>query len=186
MRLDAKHVPNPTLNDRLSSTFRLPVGVDIAYVFDIVMTSSRVLHFPIRYCQILENEKILLVLVDQENVCIYLDRFPAMDTAVRGRPIKLLKREKLGRDVLFAFDETKRVLVVCASVKVRHIVGIKKSANLNVLFIFSCNFTYSFSTRPSRRFRDRVAPLISHHGMVSQGPPLYTRPSCVGTKRWFL
>jgi Tol biopolymer transport system component len=101
MRLDAKHVPNPTLNDRLSSTFRLPVGVDIAY------------------CQILENEKILLVLVDQENVCIYLDRFPAMDTAVRGRPIKLLKREKLGRDVLFAFDETKRVLVVCASVKLQ-------------------------------------------------------------------
>jgi hypothetical protein len=117
-QLDTKHVPNSTLNDRLSSTFRLPVGVDIAYGFDIMMTSSRVLRLPIRYCQILENEKFLLVLVDQENVYIYLDRFPAMDTAVRGRPTKLLKRERLGREFLFAFDETKRVLVVCASVMV--------------------------------------------------------------------
>jgi hypothetical protein len=46
-----------------------------------------------------------------------------MEMAVRGKPIKLLNREKLGEDVLFAFDETKRVLVVCASVKVRQMVG---------------------------------------------------------------
>ena len=45
-----------------------------------------------------------------------------MDTAVRGRPIKLLNHEKLGEDVLFAFDESKRVLVVCASVKVLSII----------------------------------------------------------------
>ena len=118
MQLDTKHVPNPTLNDRLSSTFRLPVGVDISYGLDIMIASSQFLHFPVRYCQILENEKLLLVLVDRENIYIYLDRYPAMETAVRGRPIKLLKREKLGEDALFAFDETKRVLVVCASVKV--------------------------------------------------------------------
>ena len=36
----------------------------------------------------------------------------------RERPIKRLNREKLGQDVLFAFDETKRALAVCASKKV--------------------------------------------------------------------
>jgi hypothetical protein len=184
MQLDVKHVPNPTLNDRLSSNFQLPVGVDIAYGFDNDDFVAS-LTFPIRYCQILENERLLLILANQENVYIYLDRFPAMGTAVRGRPIKLLKREKLGRDVLFTFDETKRVLVVCASVKVYHIVGII-CASLNVLFMFSCNFTYLFSTRPSKLSRDRVVPLISHRGMVIQGSPLYTRPSCVGMKRWSL
>jgi hypothetical protein len=41
-----------------------------------------------------------------------------MNMAIQDKPIKILKREKLGQDVLFAFDETKRALAVCASIKV--------------------------------------------------------------------
>jgi hypothetical protein len=47
-----------------------------------------------------------------------------MNLAIRReRPIKNLKREKLGDDVLFAFDETKRSLAVCASTKVFLFIG---------------------------------------------------------------
>jgi hypothetical protein len=36
----------------------------------------------------------------------------------RGKAIKSLSRDKLGRGVLFSFDESKRTLAVCASTKV--------------------------------------------------------------------
>jgi hypothetical protein len=37
---------------------------------------------------------------------------------IQGGKFISLNRERLGRDILFAFDETKRTLVACASVKV--------------------------------------------------------------------
>ena len=71
------------------------------------------------FYQLLENEKILLVLLDRDRVAIYLDRLPTINAAIRrDRHIKSLSREKLGDDVLFAFDEGKRSLAVCASSKV--------------------------------------------------------------------
>lgn len=71
------------------------------------------------FCQILENEKLLLILVDRDKVFIYLDRLPAISMTIRRRQaIKRLDRGKLGQDVMFAFDETKRALAVCASKKV--------------------------------------------------------------------
>ena len=71
------------------------------------------------FCQLLENEKLLLILIDRDRVFIYLDRLLEISTTIRRRqPIKRLNLEKLGQDVLFAFDETKRALAVCASKKV--------------------------------------------------------------------
>jgi hypothetical protein len=76
----------------------------------------------VRFCsfhQILENDKLLLVLLDRDKVSIYLDRLPEMDIVVqRERPNKCLNRERLGEGALFAFDETKRTLVACAPTKV--------------------------------------------------------------------
>jgi len=43
-----------------------------------------------------------------------------MDAALQGtRAIKTLQRNRTGEDVLFAYDEVKRMLVVCAAAKVR-------------------------------------------------------------------
>lgn len=42
-----------------------------------------------------------------------------MDAAIQqARAIKILNRDKMGEDVLFAYDEAKRTLAVCASAKV--------------------------------------------------------------------
>jgi hypothetical protein len=74
----------------------------------------------------LENEKFLLVLANREKFFIFLERLPVLDMAIqRGKPIKSLNRDRLGQDVLFSFDEVKRVLAICASTKVfsRFLVG---------------------------------------------------------------
>ncbi|KAH9014400.1 hypothetical protein EDB85DRAFT_2214278 [Lactarius pseudohatsudake] len=93
MQSNRRHIPRPTVNAQLSSRFYVPIGLDIAF------------H------HLLENEKLLLVLVDREKFSIYLARPAAMDAAIRGHPIKTLNRDKLGlggdSDALFAFDEAK-------------------------------------------------------------------------------
>ena len=74
------------------------------------------------FYQVLENERLLLVFLDLDGgdkVSIYLERLPEMSLAIkRRRVVKSLKRERLGERVLFAFDERKRALAVCASAKV--------------------------------------------------------------------
>lgn len=58
-------------------------------------------------------------MIDKVRVAIYLERLSAMDVAIaRRRPVKVLNREKLEQDILFAYDETKRTLAVCAPNKV--------------------------------------------------------------------
>ena len=74
------------------------------------------------FCQLLDGEKLLLILVDRVKVIVYLERLSAMNIAIqRRRPIKVLSREKLEQDVLFAFDETTRALAVCAPTKVLYV-----------------------------------------------------------------
>ena len=71
------------------------------------------------FYQLLENEKLLLVLASRDKFLIYLERLPVLDAAIqRGKPIKSLNRDRLGRGVLFSLDEAKRSLAVCASTKV--------------------------------------------------------------------
>lgn len=55
----------------------------------------------------------------QEEIRIYLDRIDAIENAVlSGRLTKKLHRHKIGNDFILAFDETKRMLAVCATDKV--------------------------------------------------------------------
>jgi hypothetical protein len=94
--------------------------MNIAYDSDFVISRAYILQDWFSFCQILKDEKLLLVLVDRERVFIYLELLPAIDAAIqRGRPIKCLNREKLGQDILFVYDEMKRTLAVCASKRVR-------------------------------------------------------------------
>ncbi|KAI0250890.1 CHAT domain-containing protein [Lactifluus subvellereus] len=142
LQLDPKYIPKLLVNDRLSSTFRVPSGMDLAFF------------------QILENEKFLLVLLDEDSVSIYLERLSAVDIAVeRNRPIKRLNRQKLGERILFAFDETKRALVVCASTKLH-------------LYMFAFDETF-------RMLHLQGAPLVSNRGMTKKESPSCTWLSAI-------
>jgi len=73
----------------------------------------------VSFYKLLENERLLLILADRDKHAIYLERLTEMDAAVqRAKAIKTLNRKKAGEDVLFSYDEGKRMLAVCASAKV--------------------------------------------------------------------
>jgi hypothetical protein len=137
------------------------------------------------FCQLLESEKLLLILVDPVRVTIYLERLPAMDMAIqRHRPVKVLNREKLEQDILFAFDETKRSLAVCAPNKVR-VVSLTSEFSIS-FFVTSFISTFSSSMRHSRRFRDKEVVLIFPHGIAKLPKlPLRTLPSYAAPRKWF-
>ncbi|KAI9453856.1 hypothetical protein BJY52DRAFT_1189313 [Lactarius psammicola] len=102
MQLNTKHIPTPTINDRFSSSFHLPPWAELAFY------------------RLLENKKLLLVLASRDKFFIFLERLSVLDMAIqRGKSIKSLNRDKLGQRVLFSFDESKRVLAVCASTRLQ-------------------------------------------------------------------
>lgn len=72
------------------------------------------------HIQLLQDDRCLLVTgCADDDTEIYLERFLDMEKAVKERRIKkTLNWSRLGR-VLLAFDETKRMLVVCSIDKVR-------------------------------------------------------------------
>ena len=174
MQSDAKYIPSPIVNDRLSSRFYMSTAMDIAYEFDFVILPAHILQGLFSFCQILKNEKLLLVLVDREWVFIYLEPLPEIDAAIRGsRPIKSFNREKLGQDFLFAYDEMKRTLAVCASKRVRLSRPIYLQSWRGLLFVISYNSTHSFSMRPSKPFRLRGVVSTFPPGIADQGSLFY-------------
>jgi hypothetical protein len=71
---------------------------------------------------LLPKEKCLLVVNDnQKYISVYLEGIVGMDGALkRDRGYKKrIPVEKVGVDVLISYDETKRMLAVCGSTKVR-------------------------------------------------------------------
>ncbi|KAI9437934.1 hypothetical protein BJY52DRAFT_1381767 [Lactarius psammicola] len=103
LQLDPSYVPIPVLNERLSQSFRVP--------------SETV----VKYAHLLEGDRILLCLVDsQGNIGILLDRLNRIGGAIRSRShAKFLNGDKIGQACFFAFDESKRMLAVCASARMQ-------------------------------------------------------------------
>lgn len=72
-----------------------------------------------RHAQLLANDRILLLIDQDEKYALYLDSlFSIGDALQHGRQKKLLYKDKLGGEILLTFDETKRLLVLCAPQKV--------------------------------------------------------------------
>ena len=68
----------------------------------------------------MEGEKLLLVIADRAgNLSVYLEKLEAVDGAIARTRGKLLNREKIGHDFLLAYDESKKMLAVVSSDKVR-------------------------------------------------------------------
>ena len=118
MQLHPEHIPNPIANDRRLGEFHVPLGLRVVYEssFTKLFVSTYALF---SFQRLLENGKLLLVLADRDRHSIYLETLSGMDAAIkRGKATKPLNRDKVGEDVLFAYDEAKRMLTVCASAKV--------------------------------------------------------------------
>ncbi|KAH9059756.1 hypothetical protein EDB87DRAFT_1562790 [Lactarius vividus] len=103
VQLDPSYVATPTLEERLSHSFRV--------------SSSTV----VKYAHLLEGGRILLGLVDpQGNIAIYVESLGRVDTAIQRRSFaKLLHRDKIGETCLFALDESKHTLAVYSSTRMQ-------------------------------------------------------------------
>ncbi|KAJ3555967.1 hypothetical protein NM688_g2284 [Phlebia brevispora] len=96
-QLDQMHVPRPRVYDNSSFTFGLSL-------------SQRILHI-----QLLDGQRCLLVVEDADGVAVYLEQAQHIAAAAERRQCKKqLRRERVGNDVLMAYDESKRMLAVCA------------------------------------------------------------------------
>ena len=71
----------------------------------------------------MQDDRCLLVVECQREVWIFLERVDTINGALHRDPNpafkKKLHREKIGNDFLLAFDESKRMLAVCATDLVR-------------------------------------------------------------------
>ncbi|KAH7910222.1 hypothetical protein BJ138DRAFT_1127056 [Hygrophoropsis aurantiaca] len=98
LQLDPAFIPSPLC--RAAHTFRLPLGHKITHA------------------QLLQGEKLLLVVVDSAgNLLIYLERLSMIDNAIERRRNKVFHQDKIGQEFILAFDESKNMLAVCASAK---------------------------------------------------------------------
>ena len=74
-----------------------------------------------RYAHLLEGGRILLGLVDPHgNIVIYVESLSRIDAAIQRRSFaRLFHKDKIGDTCLFSLDESKRMLAVYSSARVR-------------------------------------------------------------------
>ncbi|GBE82556.1 hypothetical protein SCP_0409400 [Sparassis crispa] len=101
LQLNPSFMPQPSVHERFAHKFHLPLDHEI------------------NHAQLLENEKLLLAITDGHGkLFIYLEAVTELDGAInRGRYKKLLHRDKIGQDFMLTYDESKRMLALCSSMK---------------------------------------------------------------------
>ncbi|KAF9531678.1 hypothetical protein CPB83DRAFT_848544 [Crepidotus variabilis] len=101
LQTDVKFVPTPQITERFSSCFEMPV------------------HYSVLFSQIFAHDKLLLIVDDNQGTfSVYLESVVSIGNAIKAsRPRKVIKQEKTGKDVVIAYDETKRMLALHAVAK---------------------------------------------------------------------
>lgn len=68
-----------------------------------------------RHIYLLENDKCLLILDDQRHhLIVFLEEMNSLDNAIQHNVRKkLVHCDKIGKEVIVAFDERKRMLAIC-------------------------------------------------------------------------
>ncbi|KAJ7066394.1 hypothetical protein C8F01DRAFT_1123111 [Mycena amicta] len=103
-QLDDTFVPTPHVSRGPASTFNLKLD-------------HRILH-----AQLLEKDRLLLILADAALLYIYHESVSVVEHAIsRGRhgAKSVFHRDKIGVDVIFAYDEQKRMLSLCSASSLR-------------------------------------------------------------------
>jgi hypothetical protein len=120
---------------------------------------------------VLENDRVLLVVDDQsDRFKVYLDKISTIGDALQNsRPRKtIFKHDKLGQELLVSFDETRRLLVLCAPQKVVQFLLLSPSS-LTVSLIRSPS-TSLFLMSSSPPYKAGQALLNSEIGTTTMRP----------------
>jgi len=110
-----------------------------------------------RHAQLLSNDKLLLITDDQRGaISIYLDSLSTIGNAVKNRrPRRVIRQDKIGKDINIAFDEIKRMLAlhscskVCLVLYYATILGSENLFRNNSIFLCSTKAMRHFSHGPT-------------------------------------
>ena len=116
MQEDSSHVPLPQIYPNSQSTFILPAATAVLCV------NTRGTCHPMScidktysYFRLLPGARCLLITRDHAGDCrIYMSSIATLQDAVCKRPTKELKRDKIGENIFFSYDESKRTLAICS------------------------------------------------------------------------
>lgn len=88
-----------------------------------VNTLDEVLTFKLcSKAQLLQGNRLLLIVSNQAgDLLVFLDHLHAIDGATKKKPRKLLRYDKIGRNIS-VFDESRRMLMIVSSDKVSYII----------------------------------------------------------------
>lgn len=119
LQLNPSAIPSPRFE--LKHTFTLSMGYSVMCAsLSLALAELNSAFVSSRRAQLLEGEKILLVIADRRgDLNVYLDRLEYIDGVITHGRGKTLKREKIGRNFLLAYDESKKTLAVVSSDSVR-------------------------------------------------------------------
>ncbi|KAL5492779.1 hypothetical protein ACEPAI_4226 [Sanghuangporus weigelae] len=97
LKMDSTFNPRPKVSERGTFGFSLPIGTSI------------------RLIRLLPNDQCLIMAEGNDrDLFVYIGNASTLDSAISGkRTAKVIKREKTGQDILLAYEEGKRTLVVC-------------------------------------------------------------------------
>ncbi|KAF8124364.1 hypothetical protein EV363DRAFT_1227517 [Boletus edulis] len=100
LQLDPTKVPSPRFKE--SYTFQLPLG------------------FSVSHSQLLEGDKLFLVLIDRNaNLLLHLDHLNNIENSIGRERGKMLHRDKIGDEFLLAFDESQAMLALISCDKLQ-------------------------------------------------------------------
>ncbi|KAF5362170.1 hypothetical protein D9756_002248 [Leucocoprinus leucothites] len=102
LRLDHSFIPSPSTVQKDSVKFHLSPQHCIVHA------------------QLLSHDRLLLVVDDKrDNFLIYLEPLHAINAAIANQGAKRkLNQSKIGKDILVAYNEDKRILVLCSASKI--------------------------------------------------------------------
>lgn len=101
LQFNPRHIPSLREDARATHMFKLPA------------------YHRIRHIQLLGKNKCLLIVDNcRGNFLVYLEDLSSLPGAVEHeKSTKVLHQDKLGADIIFAFDETTRLLALCSTHK---------------------------------------------------------------------
>jgi hypothetical protein len=116
LRLDRTHIPRPVIESRFGSSFSLPVGCSIWFVVSRSCVQSDTLY---SHFQLLAGGRCFLVVATADALLIYMDSISHLEAAVaNGRFKTKIVYERIGRDFVLTFDESKRTMAIMATINV--------------------------------------------------------------------
>ena len=143
-------IPQPLCSPSFDVSFSLPIGFTIRHVPADVFSPTT--NATSRHFQLLSANKYFLVVDGSDALIIYIESLTQLNSAVAANAYKTkLYHERIGKDFVLAFDETRRAMAIFAVNNVRLTFMLKAGIDVLCRGNTSCTSSDTMSTCQSAR-----------------------------------